>query len=161
MPRDDSRSPERGRGRDSYRERDRDYDRKDDRYDRDYDRDRGGRHRDREGDDRRRRSRSRERGRREVVPFGERAARAKEKRDKKKKKKAKQDAERKMTIPADMDELEAMKAMGFPVGFDSTKGKKVKGNDKGAARIKVQRKYRQYMNRRGGFNRPLDQQNAH
>lgn len=45
--------------------------------------------------------------------------------------------------------------MGFS-SFDSTKGKKVEGNDVGMATVAVKRKYRQYMNRRGGFNRPLD-----
>jgi len=45
--------------------------------------------------------------------------------------------------------------MGFSQ-FDSTNGKEVKGNDTYAINRKVQRKYRQYMNRKGGFNRPLD-----
>jgi len=45
--------------------------------------------------------------------------------------------------------------MGFS-GFDTTKGKKVKGNDVGDVHVIVKRKYRQYMNRKGGFNRPLD-----
>jgi U4/U6.U5 tri-snRNP-associated protein 3 len=51
-----------------------------------------------------------------------------------------------------------MAMMGFPTGFDSTKGKKVEGNDVGTsgARVAAKRNYRQYMNRRGGFNRPLD-----
>ena len=72
-----------------------------------------------------------------------------------------------------------MKIMGFG-GFDTTKGKKVPGNDVGSANIVQKRRYRcvqennviyldisnivieqnaffrQYMNRRGGFNRPLD-----
>ncbi|XP_078667731.1 uncharacterized protein LOC144909565 [Branchiostoma floridae x Branchiostoma belcheri] len=55
------------------------------------------------------------------------------------------------------DEIEMMKMMGF-CDFDSTKGKKK--NDvqtkAGAANILQKRRYRQYMNRRGGFNRPLD-----
>lgn len=50
--------------------------------------------------------------------------------------------------------------MGFG-GFDSTKGKPVDDNAHGAAagatRHESKRDYRQYMNRRGGFNRPLDQ----
>lgn len=50
--------------------------------------------------------------------------------------------------------------MGFG-GFDSTKGKVVEDNMQGAAhggiRKESKREYRQYMNRRGGFNRPLDQ----
>lgn len=48
-----------------------------------------------------------------------------------------------------------MKTMGF-CGFDTTKGKKVDGNDSGAVHVILKRKYRQYMNRKGGFNRPLD-----
>ena len=56
-------------------------------------------------------------------------------------------------------EIEAMAAMGFPTGFASTAGEevvdkrcKVEGINK-----KEVRKYRQYMNRRGGFNRPLEE----
>ncbi|KAI9240318.1 MAG: hypothetical protein BYD32DRAFT_176983 [Podila humilis] len=52
-------------------------------------------------------------------------------------------------------EARMMALMGFG-GFDSTKGKKVAGADVSGADIKQQRTYRQYMNRRGGFNRPLD-----
>lgn len=69
-----------------------------------------------------------------------------------------------------------MKLMGF-TNFDTTKNKKVRcrilklkhkfvihddgrfqvaGNDQGAVHVSVKRKYRQYMNRKGGFNRPLD-----
>lgn len=53
------------------------------------------------------------------------------------------------------DEIAMMRLMGF-AGFETTKGKKVKNNDSGAVHHVVVRKYRQYMNRRGGFNRPLD-----
>lgn len=53
------------------------------------------------------------------------------------------------------DEQEMMKAMGF-CGFETTKGKKVDGNDAGEVHVILKRKYRQYMNRKGGFNRPLD-----
>lgn len=56
---------------------------------------------------------------------------------------------------ADADEIEMMKVMGIPVGFDSTKGKSVPGNDVGGVRAVTKRQPRQYMNRRGGFNRPL------
>ncbi|KIH44743.1 hypothetical protein ANCDUO_25229, partial [Ancylostoma duodenale] len=45
--------------------------------------------------------------------------------------------------------------MGF-AGFDTTKNKKVAGNYEGAVKINKPRRYRQYMNRKGGFNRPLD-----
>ncbi len=53
------------------------------------------------------------------------------------------------------EEIEMMKVMGFG-NFDTSKGKKVKGNDVGDVHVVVKRKYRQYMNRKGGFNRPLD-----
>ena len=56
-------------------------------------------------------------------------------------------------------DAELMAMMGLPMGFDTTQGK-----DVGDARTKLEavkkkevRKYRQYMNRRGGFNRPLDE----
>jgi hypothetical protein len=46
--------------------------------------------------------------------------------------------------------------MGFSA-FDSTAGQEVPGNaHTGESRCQKQRKYRQYMNRKGGFNRPLD-----
>lgn len=53
------------------------------------------------------------------------------------------------------EDKEMVKMMGF-CSFDSTKGKKVEGNDVGAVHVILKRKYRQYMNRKGGFNRPLD-----
>jgi U4/U6.U5 tri-snRNP-associated protein 3 len=56
---------------------------------------------------------------------------------------------------SEVDEQEMMKVMGFK-GFASTKGKKVEGNDVGEVHVILKRKYRQYMNRKGGFNRPLD-----
>lgn len=52
-------------------------------------------------------------------------------------------------------EEDLMKQMGF-AGFDTTKNKKVPGNVDGNAKVNKRRKYRQYMNRKGGFNRPLD-----
>lgn len=55
----------------------------------------------------------------------------------------------------DIDEVEMMKKMGIPVGFDSTKGKPVEGADVSGIRTVTKRQPRQYMNRRGGFNRPL------
>ncbi|KAJ6438294.1 U4/U6.U5 tri-snRNP-associated protein 3 [Purpureocillium lavendulum] len=49
----------------------------------------------------------------------------------------------------------AMQAMlGFG-GFGTTKGKKIAGNDVGGVRKEKKSEYRQYMNRQGGFNRPL------
>ncbi|KAG0020190.1 Myotubularin- protein 14 [Entomortierella chlamydospora] len=68
-------------------------------------------------------------------------------------------ADEEMTAPDELspedEEARMMALMGFG-GFDSTKGKKVPGADVSGADIKKQRQYRQYMNRRGGFNRPLD-----
>jgi len=63
-----------------------------------------------------------------------------------------------------MDEDEQMmKLLGFSGNFASTKGAHVKDNSNTAARGAVSknkaRKYRQYMNRKGGFNRPLDKMN--
>ncbi|KAI6181652.1 U4/U6.U5 small nuclear ribonucleoprotein 27 kDa protein [Aphelenchoides besseyi] len=54
-----------------------------------------------------------------------------------------------------VDEEEMMRQMGF-AGFDTTKNKKVEGNIDGVTKVNKSRKYRQYMNRKGGFNRPLD-----
>jgi U4/U6.U5 tri-snRNP-associated protein 3 len=58
------------------------------------------------------------------------------------------------------EDEQMMMLMGFG-GFGSTKGQKVEDNHTGAAKgataSKKERKYRQYMNRKGGFNRPLDQ----
>lgn len=50
-----------------------------------------------------------------------------------------------------------MQAMGIPFGFQSTQGKHVEddGANAGAIRAKSLRQARQYMNRKGGFNRPL------
>ena len=61
------------------------------------------------------------------------------------------------TKPADMDDetWDMYKTMGFG-GFKSTKNTKVPGNDKNfGVRKDKQMEARQYMNRQGGFNRPL------
>lgn len=55
----------------------------------------------------------------------------------------------------DEDSLAMQQMMGFG-GFDTTKGKRVVGNEDGAAKVHQPRTYRQYMNRVGGFNRALD-----
>ncbi|KAJ5669334.1 hypothetical protein N7462_010404 [Penicillium macrosclerotiorum] len=57
---------------------------------------------------------------------------------------------------ADEDEMEAMmrKSMGF-ASFRSTKNTKVPGNEIYGVRKEKKTEYRQYMNRTGGFNRPL------
>jgi len=53
------------------------------------------------------------------------------------------------------DGMEAMRAMMGFGGFGSTKGTKIPGNNVGAVRKDKTTEYRQYMNRVGGFNRPL------
>lgn len=68
--------------------------------------------------------------------------------------------ERPIVTAADLEgksaeEQEMLKVMGF-CGFDTTKGKKVEDNIEGDVHVVLKRKYRQYMNRKGGFNRPLD-----
>lgn len=71
--------------------------------------------------------------------------------------KAAPDADIKMQeIPEDEDsEAEMKRVMGFK-DFRTTKNTKVPGNDKNYAIYKVKKaEYRQYMNRTGGFNRPL------
>ena len=63
----------------------------------------------------------------------------------------------------DEEQTEMMAMMGFG-GFGSTKGEAVADNQssvaRGGAALKNKgRKYRQYMNRKGGFIRPLDKMN--
>lgn len=53
------------------------------------------------------------------------------------------------------EEIDMLRTMGF-CSFDTTKHKKVEGNNVGEVHVILKRKYRQYMNRKGGFNRPLD-----
>ncbi|XP_032371073.1 U4/U6.U5 small nuclear ribonucleoprotein 27 kDa protein isoform X1 [Etheostoma spectabile] len=54
------------------------------------------------------------------------------------------------------EEIEMMKQMGFG-SFSTSKGKKTDGSVNAfAVNVTMKRKYRQYMNRKGGFNRPLD-----
>ena len=61
------------------------------------------------------------------------------------------------------EEQQRMMAMMGIGGFGTTKGKAVSDNQlsasSGAAQKNKARKYRQYMNRKGGFNRPLDKMN--
>ncbi|KAF2397247.1 DUF1777-domain-containing protein [Trichodelitschia bisporula] len=53
------------------------------------------------------------------------------------------------------EELTMMKTMGF-LNFKTTKNTKVPGNDRNyGVRKEKKAEYRQYMNRTGGFNRPL------
>ncbi|KAI0433086.1 hypothetical protein F5Y09DRAFT_339081 [Xylaria sp. FL1042] len=53
------------------------------------------------------------------------------------------------------DEMSAMQAMMGFGGFGTTKNQKVPGNNAGAVYKAKKTEYRQYMNRVGGFNRPL------
>lgn len=57
---------------------------------------------------------------------------------------------------ADEDEMEALmrKSMGF-TRFRSTQNTKIPGNNIYGVRKEKKIEYRQYMNREGGFNRPL------
>lgn len=59
-----------------------------------------------------------------------------------------------MDVDSDPETAQMRRMMGF-AGFKSTKNTKVKGNNvSGIAKAK-KTEYRQYMNRVGGFNRPL------
>lgn len=62
-----------------------------------------------------------------------------------------------------LDEEEQMKKLMGIQGFGTTKGKQVDDNKTSAARgvaaKNKARKYRQYMNRKNGFNRPLEKMN--
>lgn len=57
---------------------------------------------------------------------------------------------------AEEEEMEEMmrRSMGF-TRFRTTKNTKVPGNDIYGVRKEKKTRYRQYMNRTGGFNRPL------
>lgn len=57
-------------------------------------------------------------------------------------------------LDSDPEIAEMREAMGF-TGFKSTKNTKVKGNNVSGIRKEKKTEYRQYMNRVGGFNRPL------
>ena len=59
-----------------------------------------------------------------------------------------------MDVDSDPEIAAMRKAMGF-AGFKSTKNTKVKGNNVYGVRKEKKTEYRQYMNRVGGFNRPL------
>ncbi|KAJ3503970.1 hypothetical protein NLJ89_g8191 [Agrocybe chaxingu] len=60
------------------------------------------------------------------------------------------------TLKIEKVSLETVLRPGLREGRPPTQGKHVEGNQEGAANVKKQRTWRQYMNRRGGFNRPLD-----
>ena len=60
-------------------------------------------------------------------------------------------------LTPDMDDAAMMAALGLPGGFDSTQGKEVADQacHMAGVRVSSKRQFRQYMNRAGGFNRPL------
>ncbi|KAI1075937.1 hypothetical protein F5B20DRAFT_584900 [Whalleya microplaca] len=66
-----------------------------------------------------------------------------------------QDNEDDDVVVEEDDGLSAMQAMMGFGGFGTTKGNHVVGNHAGAVRKVKKTEYRQYMNRVGGFNRPL------
>ncbi|XP_049434350.1 U4/U6.U5 small nuclear ribonucleoprotein 27 kDa protein [Epinephelus fuscoguttatus] len=151
MGRSRSRTPprrERRRSRSTSRERER----------RRRERDRS-RSRDRDRERRRSRSRSPHRRRSRSPPRRHRSSSPSDRRDDERK-------EAKSTKPIQIsaedmqgkteEEIEMMKLMGFG-SFDSSKGRKTDGSVNAyAVNVTMKRKYRQYMNRKGGFNRPLD-----
>ncbi|XP_005802191.1 U4/U6.U5 small nuclear ribonucleoprotein 27 kDa protein [Xiphophorus maculatus] len=125
------------------------------------DRDRS-RSRDRDRERRRSRSRSPHRRRSRTPPRRHRSSSLSPGRQKDERKEAKDKPGKSIQISAeDMqgkteEEIEMMKTMGFG-SFDTTKGKKTDGSVNAyAVNVTMKRKYRQYMNRKGGFNRPLD-----
>lgn len=126
-------------------------------------RSRSPRRRDRDRDRHRRkrsRDRSRDRDRRRHSEERDNHRRYSRSRSRSLEKKKSVAMERPVVTAADLEgkspeEQEMMKMMGF-CNFDTTKGKKVDGNEVGDVHVILKRKYRQYMNRKGGFNRPLD-----
>lgn len=65
-----------------------------------------------------------------------------------------EDGDDEVVIEEDED-MKAMQAMMGFGGFGTTHQRKVEGNNVGAVRKEKRTEYRQYMNRVGGFNRPL------
>ncbi|CAM6033068.1 unnamed protein product [Sphagnum compactum] len=55
----------------------------------------------------------------------------------------------------DNNDDDVMKKLGIPTTFNTTKGKYVPDTNHSAVKLTTKRQPRQYMNRRGGFNRPL------
>ncbi|KAJ1950120.1 hypothetical protein IWQ62_006625 [Dispira parvispora] len=58
--------------------------------------------------------------------------------------------------PLELSEDSMMAVMGFG-SFGTTQGQHITGNNVSGVNVKKERRYRQYMNRPGGFNRPLDE----
>lgn len=100
----------------------------------------------------RERERERDRNSRQALPFGERTAQAVEERLKKE---SGASATGQVLLTPDMDEAAMMAALGLPGTFNTTQGKEVPDGNVAGVRVQSKRQYRQYMNRVGGFNRPL------
>ncbi|VDM77577.1 unnamed protein product [Strongylus vulgaris] len=129
------------------------------------------RDRDRDREDRGKRRYSRERrSSRSRSPYERRRSRSRERRGRDRDDRRSKDSrsphdrrrrdDRKAQEPISLEQIvnceqDVTALMGF-AGFDTTKNKKVSGNYEGAVKINKPRRYRQYMNRKGGFNRPLD-----
>ncbi|KAI8469983.1 MAG: hypothetical protein J3K34DRAFT_268919 [Monoraphidium minutum] len=62
-----------------------------------------------------------------------------------------------LDAPLSQEEIQMMAAMGVPFGFDTTQGRHVEDEraNVSGSKVKSTRSARQFMNRRGGFNRPL------
>jgi U4/U6.U5 tri-snRNP-associated protein 3 len=62
-----------------------------------------------------------------------------------------------LDAPLTQEEIQMMQAMGVPFAFDTTQGQHVEDERANTSGLKVKstRSARQFMNRRGGFNRPL------
>lgn len=62
-----------------------------------------------------------------------------------------------LDAPLSQEEIQMMQAMGVPFSFDTTQGRHVEDDRANTSGVKVKstRAARQFMNRRGGFNRPL------
>ena len=174
MGRNESPPAPRRRPRSRSRERDRERSRSRDRIRRERERDRGKTARDRgerpekprEKD--RERERDRERTKRDTNRKRRSLSREKKRRSRSRSRSRsggpeKSSGNQALVTEADLEgktdeEAEMMKMMGF-AGFTTTKGQHVQGNEEplhGTVQLVLKRKYRQYMNRKGGFNRPLD-----
>jgi U4/U6.U5 tri-snRNP-associated protein 3 len=82
-------------------------------------------------------------------------AQSKKGKNKNKKEKVEEEFDDDDEIVIEDDGMAAMQAMMGFGGFSTTHQKKVEGNNIGAVRKEKRTEYRQYMNRVGGFNRPL------
>jgi hypothetical protein len=86
-----------------------------------------------------------------------------QRREKKQRDKAEKERQKQVSAKPDMsagltaEEIAMMQNLGLPFGFNTTQGLQIddEAANESALKISSQRKPRQYMNRKGGFNRPL------